>query len=136
VGASSHRSGAHEERGRERAPERGAPEIPGSVLTRSGARSRILGACSHLRSLDAPARSALLGLGAGGGALPATMRGSNVCVQVLSNAILLEWVPTGVTRTSNKVRQSSILLNSHVSLRVVHPNRQFICLTAAPCCYL
>jgi hypothetical protein len=44
----------------ERAPERGAPEIPGSVLTRSGARS-------HLRSLDAPARSALLGLGAWGG---------------------------------------------------------------------
>jgi hypothetical protein len=33
------------------------------------------------------------------------VRGSNIRVQVLSNAILLEWVPTGVTRTSNKARQ-------------------------------
>jgi hypothetical protein len=57
----------------ERAPERGAPEIPGSVLTRFGARSGILGARSHLRFLDAPARSVLLGLGPGGGVLPVTM---------------------------------------------------------------
>jgi hypothetical protein len=57
----------------EHAPERGAPEIPGSILTRSRACSGILGARSHMRSLDAPARSALLGLGAGGGVLLATM---------------------------------------------------------------
>jgi hypothetical protein len=33
------------------------------------------------------------------------VRGSNIRVQVLSNAILLKWVPTGVTRTSNRERQ-------------------------------
>jgi hypothetical protein len=82
----------------ERAPERGAPEIPGSVLTRSGARSGILGARSHLRSLDAPAQSALqnfgsalppallgrsrserapgLRCGGGGGPLPVTLAGA------------------------------------------------------------
>jgi hypothetical protein len=34
------------------------------------------------------------------------IRESNDRVQVLSNAILLEWVPIGVTRISNKVKQN------------------------------
>jgi hypothetical protein len=35
-----------------------------------------------------------------------TVHGSNILFHVLYNAILLEWAPTGVTRTSNKVRQN------------------------------
>jgi hypothetical protein len=32
--------------------------------------------------------------------------GSNFHVKVMSNAILLEWVPTGLIRASNKARQN------------------------------
>jgi len=51
--------------------------------------------------------------------------GSNVRVQVLSNAILLEWVPTGVARTSNKVSQNLKPPEFSCMGCVVYPKPQF-----------